>query len=664
MGNQQAQGRRLSVEDDEIVNWSWRKEKGKQWYIASGARELEKNCITSFEEYASEREIVFKNSFQQLEKDIIRTNWKALKPGTVWQNLVREREERCGRAAHEKAIMDVLIAFIRREERGDGHGSRSYTQGLNYVACLLLLFVDEEEKAFWLLCSLIERIAPPDFYAEPPGSLAGTAGEAAIVHALLKKLPYTQKYSQQDDAEITQLCQVLTIKMGIPLLIDCVEPTLLVFAWDCLFLHRDFDIIPCVIAGTVECVCKCMSTKKMQLYDEEDNCASSGLLCSVLRGLDSGFPLAHISDVQQCINTFNHRNELREIRSNARAALAKSWSEPTRLNDLTQLGFSVDDLVQLQQAFVSCSPHGHYLDRHQFLLLVQNIAFPLPPDAADHLLQLVDSDGDGKLDFREVICFLSTLSCGSIHERLSFMFAMYDADNSGFLEWIEVEQLSKACQGHDLLHRLKALDLDGDGRISRQEWLLAATSSPDIIQALGFSVIDPPCNITTAPRGRARTCSTSNKSLVPLQQHPLHRNSDSNALTNNTILSSDQIPFKADPLKIDSTSTRALRALQSIRSQDTTATDSEYHTPFYDDTFSQRTSIASTDAPSRQLRFSSASERSSCDSATSGSSRREAIMSFLFGRCSCAFPSSASFMFNSSPKIALENVPTSSARMA
>lgn len=45
----------------------------------------------------------------------------------------------------------------------------------------------------------------------------------------------------------------------------------------------------------------------------------------------------------------------------------------------------------------------------------------------------------------------------------------------------------------DILHRLKALDLDHDGKISREEWLLAATSSRDLLASIAlFAREEPP----------------------------------------------------------------------------------------------------------------------------------------------------------------------------
>ncbi len=40
-----------------------------------------------------------------------------------------------------------------------------YCQGMNFIAGIMLLFLDEE-SAFWLLCALLEYILPADYYAQ------------------------------------------------------------------------------------------------------------------------------------------------------------------------------------------------------------------------------------------------------------------------------------------------------------------------------------------------------------------------------------------------------------------------------------------------------------------------------------------------------------------
>ncbi|KAG5497352.1 hypothetical protein JIQ42_03838 [Leishmania sp. Namibia] len=63
----------------------------------------------------------------------------------------------------------------------------SYCQSFNFLAAFLLLVLDDEERAFWLLAHIFEELLPNDFYGE---SLLGANVEQAVLeHLVEKKLP-------------------------------------------------------------------------------------------------------------------------------------------------------------------------------------------------------------------------------------------------------------------------------------------------------------------------------------------------------------------------------------------------------------------------------------------------------------------------------------------
>ena len=41
-----------------------------------------------------------------------------------------------------------------------------YTQGYNYIVTLLLLFIDDEERAFWCLVTIMSTLNWREFYVE------------------------------------------------------------------------------------------------------------------------------------------------------------------------------------------------------------------------------------------------------------------------------------------------------------------------------------------------------------------------------------------------------------------------------------------------------------------------------------------------------------------
>ncbi|CAJ1030986.1 putative Rab-GTPase-TBC domain containing protein [Leishmania utingensis] len=60
----------------------------------------------------------------------------------------------------------------------------SYCQSFNFLAAFLLLVLDDEERAFWLLVHIFEELLPNDFYGE---TLLGANVEQAVLEYLVEK---------------------------------------------------------------------------------------------------------------------------------------------------------------------------------------------------------------------------------------------------------------------------------------------------------------------------------------------------------------------------------------------------------------------------------------------------------------------------------------------
>jgi len=78
------------------------------------------------------------------------------------------------------ALRKVLYAYaLRNPELG-------YCQSMNFVGAVLLVYLSEEQ-AFWVLCSVIEDIAPPDYYSK---SMIGSRIDQMVFESCLAwKLP-------------------------------------------------------------------------------------------------------------------------------------------------------------------------------------------------------------------------------------------------------------------------------------------------------------------------------------------------------------------------------------------------------------------------------------------------------------------------------------------
>jgi hypothetical protein len=65
-----------------------------------------------------------------------------------------------------------------------------YCQSLNFLAGMMLIFMEEEES-FWLLITVVEKLLPTDYYTK---SMVGTyVDQFVLAHIIKKYLPNIHK---------------------------------------------------------------------------------------------------------------------------------------------------------------------------------------------------------------------------------------------------------------------------------------------------------------------------------------------------------------------------------------------------------------------------------------------------------------------------------------
>jgi len=75
-------------------------------------------------------------------------------------------------------LKQILLAYSRRNPEV------GYCQGMNMIAASLLLIMPSEEDAFWVLCSIVERILPKTYFE--PNLLASRADQEVTMYARSK----------------------------------------------------------------------------------------------------------------------------------------------------------------------------------------------------------------------------------------------------------------------------------------------------------------------------------------------------------------------------------------------------------------------------------------------------------------------------------------------
>jgi len=119
----------------------------------------------------------------------------------------------------------------------------------------------------------------------------------------------------------------------------------------------------------------------------------------------------------------------------------------------------------------------------------------------DLIFNAFDANHDGNINFQEFVTSLSVMTRGDPSEKLEFAFQMYDLDGNGFIGKEELTQIMEAFfkmsgplvtftgKKYDSPQALvddffDAMDANGDGKISLQEYKEGAIKNPDIIQGL------------------------------------------------------------------------------------------------------------------------------------------------------------------------------------
>jgi len=160
---------------------------GTRWLNCSGAVRKRLQCEEegiTYQDYKREDRAHLQKTVEQIALDLRRTTPQSFRIRNKRVNDPEDEKDiekrewfeamekfHGGRKKFVQLCNDILIAFVQRNV------SLGYAQGLNYIVYFLLAFMDEE-STFWLLCTMVEDIRLPDFYAPVPSPLNGFQIEA------------------------------------------------------------------------------------------------------------------------------------------------------------------------------------------------------------------------------------------------------------------------------------------------------------------------------------------------------------------------------------------------------------------------------------------------------------------------------------------------------
>ena len=167
-----------------------------------------------------------------------------------------------------------------------------------------------------------------------------------------------------------------------------------------------------------------------------------------------------------------------------------------RPNDIAELQtetqFSNSEIKDWYKGFKKDYPHG-YLTIDEFKQIYGNF-YPggNASKFAENTFRVFDHNNDGKIDFREFMIGLSMSSKGSFDDKMKWIFQLYDTNNNGLIskdEMLVIVQSIREMSTGDVdssaakkqVDRIyKKVDLNSDGQLSLEEFMVLAKSDPTV----------------------------------------------------------------------------------------------------------------------------------------------------------------------------------------
>lgn len=522
----------------------------------------------NFVEYSRTRELTpLENMLQVISNDL---------PRTFAEHPLLHTD------AGELALCRLLHAFVARNPQ------IGYSQGLSYLAAFLLLnahlhetlmnelqghsppmdfSANTQETVFWVFCALIEKQFPTHYN----DTLEGTRVDLLVLDEVSATHPGFEDLHAHFERHHFQL-PFIAMNWLIPLFTTQLPAETCCRLFDYLFSDGSRVIIRAGVGLMMECkeellavdtipkFAAILENRSRKFFDEDK-------FCQMLRSVD--LDSETLADIRKrCLRKISQEKLLRSQKENV-----------MRLQK--QTAFSRFELERLQEEFLSFvrkdeiesadSMNEVGISQDRFAEVMGNV-MPRWKNATDKLpllFRVFDKNGDGILQFQELICGLTLLLRGSFREKLQTVFDAFDLDRNRSIDRDEMQNMlstvfqlferedAEASAAEIVDSSFSHLDLNGDGVIDFQEFERAALIHPWIVDA--FILTENPSLVPVSGAGGSSSGGAPMPPPVvlhPLMENPLPvRNSAPHHVSPLTG-DSDRSPFNQNSHHIDSPSLR------------------------------------------------------------------------------------------------------------
>jgi len=134
------------------------------------------------------------------------------------------------------------------------------------------------------------------------------------------------------------------------------------------------------------------------------------------------------------------------------------------------------NMLELREAFsVFDLNQDGYISKEELSTAMANFGHLVTKAEIDEMVNLVDKDGNGLIDFKEFLALMdSNVLVQNIDQEMTNLFAYIDKNNDGFISEKELKEMLKGMgekvKKKDIKKMMKLADQNKDGKISFTEF--------------------------------------------------------------------------------------------------------------------------------------------------------------------------------------------------
>ena len=144
-------------------------------------------------------------------------------------------------------------------------------------------------------------------------------------------------------------------------------------------------------------------------------------------------------------------------------------------------GLTDDEIEELRQAFDLFDTDGSgTIDPKELRVAMQSLGFETKNQTIYQMIQDIDKDGDGDVNFDEFLEMMTSRLAGSdTKEDIQKIFELFDDDMTGYISLQNLKrvaiELGENMDDAELLEMIERADMDKDGQISSEEFYTIMT---------------------------------------------------------------------------------------------------------------------------------------------------------------------------------------------